>query len=87
MKKNLIIIILIVVLILSVPLIAMQFSTEVHWTLSDFIVAAVLLLSTGLAIEWTLRKVKNKNRRIAICLVLLAALMLIWAELAVGIFN
>lgn len=69
------------------PLIAMQFSTEVNWTLFDFLVAAVLLFSTGFAIEWVLRKVKDKRRRIAICLVLLATLMLIWAELAVGIFD
>jgi hypothetical protein len=37
--------------------------------------------------EVVMRKVKKTNNRIAICGVLLAALLLIWLELAVGIFG
>ena len=48
-----------VVIILLIPLIAMQFTDEVNWNLPDFIVAGVLLLGTGLACELVLRKVKN----------------------------
>ena len=63
----------------------MQFTTEVKWTLMDFIVAGILLLSTGLACNFVIQKVKNTKFRIAICLTILAILLLVWAELAVGI--
>jgi len=88
MKNNRLKIILIVVsIILLIPLIAMQFSDEVNWTLADFVVAGVLLLGTGLLCDLVLRKVKNVNYRIAICVGLVLTLLLIWAELAVGIFG
>jgi peptidoglycan/LPS O-acetylase OafA/YrhL len=74
-------------LLLLIPLVAMQFTQEVNWTLSDFIVMGALLLGTGLACEFVLRKVKKAEHRIAICAALLVALVLIWMELAVGIFG
>ena len=46
-----------------------------------------LLLGTGLMCELVMRKVSNIKYRVAICRVLLAALVLIWIELAVGIFG
>jgi hypothetical protein len=87
LTQNLIGIVLTVALLLLVPLIGMQFSDEVNWTAADFIVAGVLLLGTGLLIELVIRKVKTPARRLALCLVLLAVLFLVWAELAVGIFG
>jgi len=88
MKNNRIKIILVAVfIILLIPLIAMQFTDEVNWDLADFVVAGVLLLGTGLMGELVIRKVKNTNYRIIIWVVLLLALLLIWAELAVGIFG
>jgi peptidoglycan/LPS O-acetylase OafA/YrhL len=86
-NKRLIGIVLTVVLLLLIPLIAMQFTDEVNWTVLDFVVAAILLLGTGLMCELVIRKINKIKYRIAICLVLLAALLLIWAELAVGIFG
>ena len=86
-NKRLIGIVLTVVFILLIPFIAMQFTDEVNWTASDFAVAAVLLLGTGLVCELILRKVKKTEHRIGLCIVVLAALFLIWAELAVGIFG
>jgi peptidoglycan/LPS O-acetylase OafA/YrhL len=85
-NKRLTSILLTVVFLLLIPLIAMQFTEEVKWTLSDFIAAAVLLFGTGLLCELVMRKFKITGHRIAICLVLLAVLLLIWLELAVGIF-
>ncbi len=76
-----------VVLLLLIPLIAMQFTDEVKWGLADFIVMGVLLLGTGLLCELVLRKVKKTGHRIALCAGLLLAFFLIWAELAVGIFG
>ena len=75
------------VFLLLIPLIAMQFTDEVNWGPLDFVVAGVLLLAAGLVIDLVLRKVKNTNYRIANIIALLIALLLIWAELAVGIFG
>jgi len=85
--QRLIIIVLTVALLLLIPLIAMQFTKEVNWTLLDFVTAGGLLLSTGLLCELVIRKVKNISLRIALCMALLAMFFLIWAELAVGIFG
>jgi Kef-type K+ transport system membrane component KefB len=86
-NKRLFGIVLTVALLLLIPLIAMQFTNEVNWTLSDFIVAGVLLLSTGLMCELVMRKVTKTKNRIALCVFILVALLLIWIELAVGIFG
>lgn len=74
-------------LILVLPTIAMLFTSEVNWTFFDFAVAAVLLYGFGTACEFTLRKFKTLKSRLIICVLLLITLMLIWIELAVGIFG
>lgn len=76
-----------IVLLLSVPLIAMQFTTDVKWNGVDFAVAGFLLLATGLTCELVLRRVKKTSHRILVCGAILLALFLVWAELAVGIFG
>ena len=86
-NKRLIIILLTSAILLLIPLIAMQFTDEVNWTLSDFVVAGALLFGTGLMCELVLRKVRKVELRIAICAAILIGLLLTWAELAVGIFG
>lgn len=76
-----------VALLLLVPLVAMQFTSQVKWSPFDFIIAGTLLLGTGLLCELVIRKVTKRNHRIAICAAILIALLLIWIELAVGIFG
>lgn len=73
-------------LILSVPFVAMQFTDEVQWDMRDFIVMGALLVGTGLAFELVAAKANPKYRPI-IAVVFLIALLLVWAELAVGIFG
>lgn len=53
----------------------------------DFVVAGVLLFGTGLTIQFVLRKVKTRKNRILICGIILLLLLLLWIELAVGIFG
>lgn len=65
----------------------MQFTASVNWNLTDFIVAASLLLTTGLLIELVLRKVKNRKFQLAIGISLILLFLLVWAELAVGVFG
>ena len=85
-NNKLFIILLASVIPLLIPLIAMQFTDEVNWTLIDFIVGGALLFGTGFLCEFALRKLNKIKYRIAACLLILIALFLIWAELAVGIF-
>jgi Kef-type K+ transport system membrane component KefB len=86
-NQRLIGIVLIVALLLLIPFIAMQLTNEVNWTLSDFIIMAILLLSTGLLCELVMRKVKSNQSRLLICGTVLLAFLIIWAELAVGLFG
>ena len=65
----------------------MQFSNDVNWSIMDFVVAGVLLFGTGLTIEYVLRKVKSRKNRILICGIILLLFLLLWIELAVGLFG
>ena len=86
-NKRLKVIFIVIAGLLLVPLIAMQFSKEVNWSLSDFIIMGVLLLTTGLFCELVLRSVKSKLNRIIICVIAILLFLLVWAELAVGLFG
>lgn len=86
-NKRLTIIFSVIAGILALQLIAMQFSDEVNWSVSDFVIAGVLLSGTGLLIELVISKVRGTGYRLAICAVVLLALLIVWAELAVGIFG
>lgn len=86
-NKRLFIIFSIITILLLIPIIAMQFTENVNWTLLDFIVAGALLLGAGLLCELVLRNVKTIKFRVAICIALLILFFLIWAELAVGILG
>jgi hypothetical protein len=73
--------------ILLIPLIAMQFTNEVQWSVFDFIVAGVLLSGTGVTLELLLRKFKTFKTRFIAGAILFIIFFLIWVELAVGIFG
>ncbi len=75
------------VLVLLVPFIAMRFTTEVNWDTFDFIVAGVLLLTTGVAYEWIARKGGTRAYRAAAFLAVITALLLLWVNLAVGLIG
>ncbi|WP_421773679.1 hypothetical protein [Gracilimonas sp.] len=73
--------------ILLIPFTAMQFTSEVVWTLSDFIFAAVLILGTGSTYLFVTRKSGTTAYRIAVGLALGTGFFLIWSNLAVGIIG
>ncbi|KKP89947.1 MAG: hypothetical protein UR95_C0005G0079 [Parcubacteria group bacterium GW2011_GWC1_36_108] len=72
-------------LILMMPLIAMQFTNEVVWTVSDFVVAGILLFSAGSI--FVLASKKFSKHKLIVGVVVLIVLIWLWAELAVGIFT
>lgn len=86
-NKRLIIIIGVIVLLLLIPLFAMQFTDEVMWDRTDFAVMGALLLGTGLLGSFIVKKVQKTKHRILLCILLAVVFMLVWGELAVGIFG
>lgn len=86
-SKRLFIILITVPLLLLIPLIAMQFTNEVMWDETDFIVMGMLLLAVGLATEIVLRKVRGSKKRLFWIAVILFLFILMWGELAVGMFG
>ena len=77
----------IVGLLLTIPLIAMQLTDEVEWSLFDFIIMGTLLLITGLMGEIIFKRVKNSKHRLILYIIIAMIFFLVWAELAVGIFG
>jgi hypothetical protein len=87
MNKNILRIALVTAFILLIPLVAMQFSNEVVWTLFDFIFAGTLLFGTGLAYELVAKKGGTTAYRAAVSMALTAGFFLIWINGAVGIIG
>jgi len=77
----------VVALILLIPLVAMQFTDEVAWTLSDFIVMGVLLFGTGLTYVLITRSSSNTAYRFAVGIAVGTAFLLVWLNLAVGLIG
>ena len=74
-------------LLLLVPLVAMRFTDEVDWTASDFLFAGVLFGSVGLAFELIVRTSGSLAYRLGAALALLAALLTVWVNAAVGMIG
>jgi len=72
--------------ILLIPLIAMQFTTEVDWDTTDFIVMGTLLFGMASLFVLAARKTARR-RRVFVGVACVAAFVYIWAELAVGVFT
>ena len=79
--KNIIRIVLVTAGLLLIPLLGRW-----PWTLSDFVIIGTLLLGSGLIYELVTSKVNAKYRP-AIAVVIVAVVLLIWIELAVGLFG
>ncbi len=74
-------------LLLLLPLVAMQFTSEVNWTVSDFVFAAILFGSVGLAFEFIVRKSSSLAYRSGAAVAVIAAFLTIWANGAVGMIG
>ena len=86
-KENIIKISVFVIILLLIPFFAMQFTNEVNWDISDFLLMGILLFCSIFLTQFTLRIATQTKHKIAIVIILTLIFMLIWAELAVGIFG
>lgn len=73
--------------LLLIPALGMLLSDEVAWGPGDFVAAAILLAGSGLTYELATRRLGRRAHRIAVGLLLAAALLAVWTELAVGIVG
>lgn len=73
--------------LLLAPLVAMQFTSEVDWDETDFIVMGFIFGSLGLALEFMVTRSESIAYRIASGIAILAAFLLVWANLAVGMIG
>lgn len=72
--------------ILALPFISMQLSNEVNWGVLDFVIAGIGIFTTGMLYRLIVEKAHPQYRTVLI-LALGATFVLIWVELAVGIFG
>lgn len=76
-----------VALLLILPAVAMQFTTEVDWSTSDFIVMGALLGTVGLTTEFLVGRSGSTAYRIGAVVAMATAFLTIWVNLAVGMIG
>jgi hypothetical protein len=72
---------------LLLPLIAMQFIDEVVWDETDFAVIGIMLFGACGAYELAARMTPNIAYRAAVAVAVVAIVILVWINLAVGIIG
>ena len=73
--------------LLLIPLIGMTITDEINWSPFDFFTMGSLLILLGIGINLVSSRVKNLKYRVLYIVVVVIIFMLIWAELAVGLFG
>ena len=73
--------------LLTVPLVAMQFTAEVNWSPFDFAFMGALVFGIGFSFELALTKTDDAAYRVAAGVALAAAFLLVWAGAGVGIIG
>jgi hypothetical protein len=71
-------------LLLSVPFVAMRFTSEVNWTASDFLVMGMLLAVACGTIELAARWGTNIAYKLGVIVAVGGGFLIVWANLAVG---
>ncbi|SIQ37454.1 hypothetical protein SAMN05880574_11164 [Chryseobacterium sp. RU37D] len=74
-------------LLLSAAFFGNLFVEGWNWSSFDFIIAGILLFGSALLINLMIRSERTFSSKLIVCSVILLLLLLVWAELAVGIFG
>ncbi|MFC3629046.1 hypothetical protein ACFOM8_06260 [Paracoccus angustae] len=70
--------------LLLAPLAGMRFSDQVNWGPGDFVLAALLLAGGNLLYE-ALSRNRGRSRRLLVAVLICLAILILWAQGAVGI--
>lgn len=74
-------------LLLATPWVAMRFTDEVRWDAMDFLVFGGMLLMAGGLVEFVVRLSRRRIVVLGAVALVGASFLLLWAELAVGLFD
>jgi hypothetical protein len=74
-------------LLLLIPLTAKLVMADMLWTVGDFVAAGILLFGAGLTFVLIARLGGNSMYRLATGVAVAAGLLLVWAQLAVGLVG
>ncbi len=86
-KRSTLMLLLATVGFLLLPLIAMQFTSEVNWSTADFVIAAVLICVCGVTTLAIKQRVTGREQQFRVMLIGGLIFVAIWVELAVGWFS
>lgn len=75
------------VMLLLAPLVAMQYTREVNWTGSDFLIFGIMLALACSVFELGLRLSEHRAYRAGMGLAALGGFLLVWINLAVGVIG
>ena len=73
--------------LLLIPLFGNIFLDEFDWSLFDFILMGIILISLGFLINLIIDKFKERNYKIILIIITLLFFILLYVELAVGIIG
>jgi Kef-type K+ transport system membrane component KefB len=73
--------------LLLLPFVAMQFTNEVNWSVADFIIMGFLLTAAALLLRLAKSMGLSKKTKTSLILGVLLLFLLVWGELAVGLFG
>lgn len=87
LNKSILRLLLVIALLLLVPLAAMHLGIGFNWSVSDFVIAGLLLLGTGLLYLLIASRARSGAYKLAAGVAVGAALLLVWGNLAVGFIG
>ena len=73
--------------LLLIPLVGMTITDKVNWSPFDFIIMGSLLIFLSIGINFVNNCLKNLKNRVLYIGILVLIFMLVWVELAVGVFG
>lgn len=74
-------------ILLALPALNMMLGGDVSWSVFDFVIGGILLFGTAFALNFALDRISSTRNRVLAAGAILLVLVLVWAELAVGIFG
>ena len=74
-------------LLLLIPLLGMLITDQFDWTIFDFIIMGIILFLLGIGINFISNQKKSIQSKTIYIGLLISMFLIIWAELAVGVFG
>ena len=73
--------------ILLIPIIGIMISEEFQWDILDYVIAGFMLNILGIVLLIIHRYIDNRQLGFSVLAITIVAFILMWVELAVGIFT